>query len=199
MNDLANAGDSNDTGPASLLATLTRHGLTGSYYSTNFTDGDLIYSQNGYPILVTRAENGSVFLNDAMVVGQNFIANTGCVHALDRIMGFLDTETNQTTPANDPLYSDANNIPSPTPQAPAASTAEGGAIPTDGSGGGGNGGGEDGDEGDLLASGTGATPASTPASTADAAEASATGGAATNVVSVQAWGIGVVAFAVLFL
>ncbi|KAL8869457.1 MAG: hypothetical protein Q9174_004258 [Haloplaca sp. 1 TL-2023] len=76
MNDLANA-DANATGPGSLLATLTRHGLTGSYYSTNFTDGDIIYSQDGYPILVSRAENGSVFLNDAMVVGQNFIANTG--------------------------------------------------------------------------------------------------------------------------
>ena len=41
-------------GPGSLLATLTRHGLTGSFYTTNFTDGSLIHSQNGYPILVTQ-------------------------------------------------------------------------------------------------------------------------------------------------
>ena len=105
-------------------------------------------------------------------------------------MGFLDPETNQTTPANDPLYSDANNIPSPTPQAAAASTAEGGAIPTDDATGGGRG--EDGG-GDLLASGTGATPASTPASTtgAGAAEASATGGA-THSVRLKAWVMGLV-------
>lgn len=71
-------------GLGSLLATLTRHGLTGSFYTTNFTDGSLIHSQNGYPILVTR-QNGSIFLNDARLVGTNFIANSGCVHALDRV------------------------------------------------------------------------------------------------------------------
>ena len=75
-------------GPASLLATLTRHGLTGSFYTTNFTDGDLIHSQNGYPILVTR-RNGSIVLNDAQIVGTDFIANTGCVHALDRVRGLF--------------------------------------------------------------------------------------------------------------
>ena len=74
-------------GPASLLATLTRHGLTGSFHTTNFTDGDLIHSQNGYPILVTR-RNGSIFLNDAQIVGTDFIAKTGCVHALDRVRRF---------------------------------------------------------------------------------------------------------------
>lgn len=62
--NLANTTANLTDGPASLLATLTRHGLTGSYYTTNFTDGDLIQSQNGYPILVTR-RNGSIFLNDA--------------------------------------------------------------------------------------------------------------------------------------
>ncbi|KAI4202408.1 MAG: hypothetical protein LQ350_002626 [Teloschistes chrysophthalmus] len=100
----------------------------GSYYTTNFTDGDLIQSQNGYPILVTR-KNGSIFLNDAQLVGTNFIANTGCVHALDRIMGFLNTTTNITTPANASIYSDVANIPSPTPLS-TASTESGGAIPT---------------------------------------------------------------------
>lgn len=84
MDNLANTSGNVTDGPASLLATLTRHGLTGSYYTTNFTDGDLIQSQNGYPILVTR-RNGAIFLNDAEIVGTNFIANTGCVHALDRV------------------------------------------------------------------------------------------------------------------
>lgn len=130
MNDLANTNGNVTDGPASLLATLTRHGLTGSYYTTNFTDGDLIQSQNGYPILVTR-RNGAIFLNDAQIVGTNFIANTGCVHALDRIMGFLNTTTNITTPANDSMYSNTMNIPSPTPVlAAATSSASGGAIPT---------------------------------------------------------------------
>lgn len=63
---------------------MTRHGLTGSYYTTNFTDGDLIQSQDGYPILVTK-RNGSIFLNDAQIVGTNYIARTGAVHALDRV------------------------------------------------------------------------------------------------------------------
>ena len=72
------------SGPDSLLATLTRHGLPDTYYTTNFTDGDLIYSQNGYPILVTR-RNGSIFLNDAKLVGTDFIASSGAVHALDRV------------------------------------------------------------------------------------------------------------------
>ena len=71
-------------GPGSLLATLTRHGLTGSFYITNFTAGSIIHSQNGYPILVTH-QNGSIFLNDAQIVGTNYIANSGCVHALDRV------------------------------------------------------------------------------------------------------------------
>ncbi|KAL9003514.1 MAG: hypothetical protein Q9188_003619 [Gyalolechia gomerana] len=130
MDDLANTNGNVTDGPASLLATLTRHGLTGSYYTTNFTDGDLIQSQNGYPILVTR-RNGAIFLNDAQIVGTNFIANTGCVHALDRIMGFLNTTTNITTPANASIYSDTSNIPSPTPvETATTSSASGGAIPT---------------------------------------------------------------------
>ena len=82
--DLANTAANLTAGLGSLLATLTRHGLTGSYYTTNFTDGDLIQSQNGYPILVTR-RNGSIFLNDAQLVGTNYIARTGAVHALDRV------------------------------------------------------------------------------------------------------------------
>ncbi|KAL8719680.1 MAG: hypothetical protein Q9225_003335 [Loekoesia sp. 1 TL-2023] len=130
MDDLANTNGNVTDGPASLLATLTRHGLTGSYYTTNFTDGDLIHSQNGYPILVTR-RNGSIFLNDAQIVGTNFIANTGCVHALDRIMGFLNTTTNITTPANARIYRDTSNIPSPTPVSTSTTaSASGGAIPT---------------------------------------------------------------------
>ncbi|KAL8689704.1 MAG: hypothetical protein Q9218_004685 [Villophora microphyllina] len=128
MGDLAHSNGNLTDGPGSLLATVTRHGLTGSFYTTNFTDGDLIHSQNGYPILVTR-RNGSIFLNDAQMVGTNFIANTGCVHALDRIMGFLNTTTNITTPANASIYSNTSNIPSPTPVA-MLSTASGGAIPT---------------------------------------------------------------------
>ncbi|KAL8891234.1 MAG: hypothetical protein Q9192_005773 [Flavoplaca navasiana] len=115
-------------GPGSLLATVTRHALTGSYYSTNFTDGDLIQSQNGYPILVTR-RNGSIFLNDAQLVGSNYIANSGSVHALDRIMGFLNTTTNETTPANASIYSDTANIPTP-PSTPSEETSSGGVIPT---------------------------------------------------------------------
>lgn len=81
---LANTTGNTTDGPASLLATLTRHGLTGSYYTTNFTDGDLIYSQNGYPILVSR-RGDTIYLNDAQLVGSNFIARTGAVHALDRV------------------------------------------------------------------------------------------------------------------
>lgn len=81
---ISNGNGNLTDGPGSLLATLTRHGLTGSYYSTNFTDGDMIQSQNGYPILVTR-RNGSIFLNDAQLVGSNYIANSGSVHALDRV------------------------------------------------------------------------------------------------------------------
>ncbi|KAL8936789.1 MAG: hypothetical protein Q9211_004016 [Gyalolechia sp. 1 TL-2023] len=127
MDDLANTNGNVTDGPASLLATITRHGLTGSYYTTNFTDGDLIQSQNGYPILVRR-RNGAIFLNDAQIVGTNFIANTGCVHALDRIMGFLNTTTNITTPANDSIYSDTSNIPSPTPVETAATSSASGSA-----------------------------------------------------------------------
>ncbi|KAL8966229.1 MAG: hypothetical protein Q9197_006105 [Variospora fuerteventurae] len=86
---LANTTGNTTDGPASLLATLTRHGLTGSYYSTNFSDGDLIYSQNGYPILVSRSDDGTVFLNDARLVGSNYIARTGAVHAVDREISTL--------------------------------------------------------------------------------------------------------------
>ena len=86
--DLAHTTANLTAGLGSLLATLTRHGLTGSYYTTNFTDGDLIQSQNGYPILVTR-RNGSIFLNDAQLVGTNYIARTGAVHALDRVRVIL--------------------------------------------------------------------------------------------------------------
>ncbi|KAI4209834.1 MAG: hypothetical protein LQ351_007252 [Letrouitia transgressa] len=130
--DLTNTNVNLTDGLGSLLATLTRHGLTGSYYSTNFSDGDLIQSQNGYPILVTR-RNGSIFLNDARIVGSNFIARTGAVHALDRVMGYLNTTTNVTTPANASIYSDASNIPSPSPVTTAAASStivSGGAIPT---------------------------------------------------------------------
>ena len=86
--DLANTAANLTAGLGSLLATLTRHGLTGSYYTTNFTDGDLIQSQNGYPILVTRRD-GLIFLNDAQLVGMNYIARTGAVHALDRVCAFF--------------------------------------------------------------------------------------------------------------
>ncbi|KAL9007955.1 MAG: hypothetical protein Q9173_006872 [Seirophora scorigena] len=131
LGPLANTTGNTTDGPASLLATLTRHGLTGSYYTTNFTDGDLIYSQDGYPILVSR-RGDTIFLNDAQLVGSNFIARTGAVHALDRIMGYLNTTTNVTTPANASIYSDTANIPSPTPAptAAATSTISGGVIPT---------------------------------------------------------------------
>ncbi|KAL8772247.1 MAG: hypothetical protein Q9209_002459 [Squamulea sp. 1 TL-2023] len=125
---LSNSTGNLTEGPGSLLATVTRHGLTGSYYSTNFTDGDLIQSQNGYPILVTR-RNGSIFLNDARLVGSNYIANSGSVHALDRIMGFLNTITNETTPADAPIYSDVANIPTPPPTSTAMTSSEG-VIPT---------------------------------------------------------------------
>ncbi|MCJ1262021.1 hypothetical protein MMC22_001890 [Lobaria immixta] len=113
------------SGPGSLLATLTRHGLPAAYYTTNFTDGRLIYSQNGYPILVTH-RNGSIFLNDAKLVGTDFIAVSGAVHALDRIMGFLNTTTNVTTPATAHIYRNPSNIPTPprksslTPTSPTA-------------------------------------------------------------------------------
>ncbi|MCJ1425594.1 hypothetical protein MMC29_003494 [Sticta canariensis] len=119
------------SGPGSLLATLTRHGLPDTYYTTNFTDGDLIYSQNGYPILVTR-RNGSIFLNDAKLVGTDFIASSGAVHALDRIMGFLNTTTNITTPANADIYRYPSNIPNPPPESssPSTSTSPPTAIPT---------------------------------------------------------------------
>ncbi|KAL8794450.1 MAG: hypothetical protein Q9195_002923 [Heterodermia aff. obscurata] len=130
--DLVNTTANLTDGLGSLLATLTRHGLTGSYYTTNFTDGDLIQSQNGYPILVTR-RNDSIFLNDAQLVGTNYIARTGAVHALDRVMGYLNTTTNVTTPANASMYSNTSNIPSPTSIPTAAATANvasGGAIPT---------------------------------------------------------------------
>ncbi|KAL8731106.1 MAG: hypothetical protein Q9166_003634 [cf. Caloplaca sp. 2 TL-2023] len=130
---ISNSNGNLTDGLGSLLATLTRHGLTGSYYTTNFTDGDLIQSQNGYPILVTR-RNGSIFLNDAQLVGTNYIANSGAVHALDRdaqIMGFLNTTTNETTPANASIYEDTSNIPTPPPTpTAAASTSSGGVIPT---------------------------------------------------------------------
>ncbi|KAI4220813.1 MAG: hypothetical protein LQ349_007994 [Xanthoria aureola] len=125
---ISNGNGNLTDGPGSLLATLTRHGLTGSYYSTNFTDGDMIQSQNGYPILVTR-RNGSIFLNDARLVGSNYIANSGSVHALDRIMGFLNTTTNETTPANASIYSDTANIPTP-PPTPLVATSSSGVIPT---------------------------------------------------------------------
>ncbi|KAL9018886.1 MAG: hypothetical protein Q9185_003798 [Variospora sp. 1 TL-2023] len=131
---LANTTGNTTDGPASLLATLTRHGLTGSYYSTNFSDGDLIYSQNGYPILVSRSDDGTVFLNDARLVGSNYIARTGAVHAVDRIMGYLNTTTNTTTPANASIFSDTANIPSPTPSPSEINSStvigDGGAIPT---------------------------------------------------------------------
>ncbi|KAL8673190.1 MAG: hypothetical protein Q9168_002382 [Polycauliona sp. 1 TL-2023] len=125
---ISNSNGNLTDGPGSLLATATRHGLSGSYYSTNFTDGDMIQSQNGYPILVTR-RNGSIFLNDARLVGSNYIANSGSVHALDRIMGFLNTTTNETTPANASIYSDTANIPTP-PGTPSMETSSGGVIPT---------------------------------------------------------------------
>ncbi|KAL8725174.1 MAG: hypothetical protein Q9181_006518 [Wetmoreana brouardii] len=176
LSNLANTNGNVTDGPASLLATLTRHGLTGSYYTTNFTDGDLIQSQNGYPILVTR-RNGSIFLNDARIVGTNFIANTGCVHALDRIMGFLNTTTNMTTPANASIYSNTANIPSPTP-IPTTSTASGGAIPT-----------SDATGNQLLPSPTESAASGTtgPPTGAGAPQASATGGTstATSLLSLQ--------------
>ncbi|KAI4137261.1 MAG: hypothetical protein LQ341_005221 [Variospora aurantia] len=134
LGPLANTTGNTTDGPASLLATLTRHGLTGSYYSTNFSDGDLIYSQNGYPILVSRSDDGTVFLNDARLVGSNYIARTGAVHAVDRIMGYLNTTTNTTTPANASIFSDTANIPSPTPSPSEITSStvigDGGAIPT---------------------------------------------------------------------
>ena len=54
-----------------------------------------------------------------------------------QIMGYLNTTTNVTTPANATIYSNTSNIPSPTP--PVTTSSSGGAIPTD----------------SLIASGTG--------------------------------------------
>ncbi|KAL8912820.1 MAG: hypothetical protein Q9172_007421 [Xanthocarpia lactea] len=125
---ISNSNDNLTDGPGSLLATVSRHGLTGSYYTSNFTDGDIIQSQNGYPILVTR-RNGSIFLNDARLVGSNYIANSGSVHALDRIMGFLNTTTNETTPANASIYDNTSNIPTPTPMTTSVTSSDG-VIPT---------------------------------------------------------------------
>ena len=45
-------------------------------------------------------------------------------------MGYLNTTTNITTPANAPIYSNTSNIPSPTPKPKTTSTSSGGAIPT---------------------------------------------------------------------
>ncbi|KAL8806614.1 MAG: hypothetical protein Q9182_001262 [Xanthomendoza sp. 2 TL-2023] len=44
------------------------------------------------------------------------------------IMGFLNTTTNLTTPANDPIYDNTANIPTPPPTS--SPTSSGGAIPT---------------------------------------------------------------------
>ncbi|KAI9879472.1 MAG: hypothetical protein M1830_008431 [Pleopsidium flavum] len=120
MNNLDKSTGNLTDGPGSLLATLTRHGFKASYYSTDFRHGDLLHSQNGYPILVTR-RNGSVFLNDARLIQANAIANNGAVHGLDRVMGFLNTTTNITTPANATQYSNTANIPTPPPTASASS------------------------------------------------------------------------------
>ncbi|KAL8934739.1 MAG: hypothetical protein Q9216_005757 [Gyalolechia sp. 2 TL-2023] len=186
MDDLANTDGNVTDGPASLLATLTRHGLTGSYYTTNFTDGDLIQSQNGYPILVTR-RNGSIFLNDAQIVGTNYIANTGCVHALDRIMGFLNTTTNITTPADDPIYSDTSNIPSPTPvETATTSSASGGAIPTSDA------------TGDLLLPESTASPTADMTGGTEPAEASSTGTTSSGTMLLD-WSAGIFVLVAAFL
>jgi len=73
----------------SLLAILTRHFLNSSYYSTDFRDGDLFYSESGYPILVS-VKNGSIYLNDAKVIASNFITQNGAMHALDRVGPLFD-------------------------------------------------------------------------------------------------------------
>lgn len=138
------------SGPGSLLATLTRHGFNGSIYSSSLRSGALLHTQDGYPVLVT-VQNGSTYLNDAKVVGANAITNNGAVHVLDRVtlsrkantfyhyltraddvrrvqvMGYLNTSTNETTPANATQYANPANIPTPTN---ATSSATSGATGT---------------------------------------------------------------------
>jgi len=83
--DLAFSSLGNATADISTLAsTLERHATNSSQYTSNFYDGELFYSYNGYPILVTR-QNGSIYLNDAKMIGTNFITQNGAMHALDRV------------------------------------------------------------------------------------------------------------------
>ena len=84
MEILAKSTGNLTAGLTSLLGTLNRHGLNGSHYTAKFANGNLIYSQDGYRILVTR-QNDSILLNDAKIVGRDFIAANGAVHALDRV------------------------------------------------------------------------------------------------------------------
>lgn len=83
--DLAFTSLGNATSDISALAsTLERHATNSSEYSTNFIDGTIFNSTNGYPILVTN-KNGSIYLNDAKVIGTNFITSNGAMHVLDKV------------------------------------------------------------------------------------------------------------------
>ena len=67
-----------------LTSLLERHATNSSEYSTNFQDGDIFPSFNGYPIRVTN-KGGAIYLNDAKVIGTNFITQNGAMHVLDRV------------------------------------------------------------------------------------------------------------------
>ncbi len=75
-------------GPGSVLATINRHAIPGTYYSPGFKNGSVFYSSNGYPVLVNHM-NGSVYLNDAKIIGTNFITKNGAMHVLDRVSFFV--------------------------------------------------------------------------------------------------------------
>ena len=83
--DLAFSSLGNSTSDITALASLLeRHATNSSEYSTDFRDGTIFPSYNGYPILVTN-KNGSIYLNDAKVIGSNFITQNGAMHVLDRV------------------------------------------------------------------------------------------------------------------
>lgn len=83
--DLAFASSGSLTGDISALVNIiTRHALNSSVYSTGFRDGDLIYSESGFPILVS-VKNGATYLNDAKLIATNFITQNGAMHVLDRV------------------------------------------------------------------------------------------------------------------
>ncbi|KAL8778172.1 MAG: hypothetical protein Q9213_007533 [Squamulea squamosa] len=59
----------------------------------------------------------------------NVTEGTNAARGLTCIMGFLNTTPNETTPADDPIYSDTANIPTPPPTSTAMTSSEG-VIPT---------------------------------------------------------------------